>query len=81
LIFLFHDSQNTDAYRVLNNNYEPFKISNRFGQAKPSATIDIYGHLYPESQELAAMTMDEVITPIPVQLTQRSQAQKSTRPQ
>jgi hypothetical protein len=52
-------------------------VSKRLGHAKPSTTIDIYGHLYPESQELAARIMDEVITPIQVQLPQSSQAQKS----
>jgi len=37
--------------------------------------------LYPESQELAARIMDEVITPIPVELPQVSEAQKTTPPQ
>jgi integrase len=74
----FHDLRHTAASLMLNKNVPLITVSKRLGHAKPSTIIDIYGHLYPEIQELAANIMDEVITPIQVQLTQKSQAQKST---
>lgn len=41
---------------MLNKNAPVITVSKRLGHAKPSRTIDdIYGHLYPESQELAAI--------------------------
>jgi hypothetical protein len=41
-------------------------ISRSSGYAKPSITLDIYGHLIPGMQEGAAQLMDELITPIAV---------------
>ncbi|MFA9492100.1 MAG: hypothetical protein ACERK1_12830, partial [Anaerolineales bacterium] len=36
--------------------------------AKPSITLDLYGHLYHEMQGEAAKIMDELVTPIKVKL-------------
>ena len=66
---------------MLNKDVPVITVSKRLGHAKPSTTIDIYGHLYPESQELAAKIMDEVITPILVQLPPNSVAQNPIPPQ
>ncbi len=77
----FHDLRHTAASLMLNKDVPVITVSKRLGHAKPSTTIDIYGHLYPESREVAARVMDEVITSIPIQLPQRSQAQKTKPPQ
>jgi hypothetical protein len=63
---------------MLNKDVPVTTVSKRLEHAKPSTSIDIYGNWYPESQELAARIIDEVITPIKVQLPQISEAQKST---
>jgi hypothetical protein len=39
-----------------------------------STTLDIYGHLIPVMQEEAARIMDELITPIPVDLSKTANA-------
>jgi len=36
--------------------------------AKPSVTLDIYGHLYNEMQEEASRLMDELVSPVKVSL-------------
>ena len=40
------------------------------GHSKLSITLDTYGHLMPEMQNEAADLMDELVTPIEVQLHQ-----------
>jgi integrase len=62
---------------IFNTDVPVITVSKRLDHAKPSTTIDIYGHLYPEGQEMAARIMDDVITPIEVQHPQSSQAHKS----
>lgn len=64
----FHDLRHTAASLMLNRNLPPIVVSKRLGHAKPSTTLDIYGHLLPEGQEEAARVMDEIITPIAVTL-------------
>ena len=36
--------------------------------SKPSTTLDIYGHLIPVMQDGVAILMDELVTPIPVEM-------------
>jgi hypothetical protein len=43
------------------------------GHSKPSITLDVYGHLYHESQNEAARIMDELVTPVRVDLFARSE--------
>jgi integrase len=64
----FHDLRHTAASLLLNNNVPVFVVSRMLGHSKPSTTLDIYGHLYHESQVAAAEIMDKLVTPIPVQL-------------
>ncbi|MCJ7659792.1 MAG: hypothetical protein MUO67_11630 [Anaerolineales bacterium] len=47
-------------------------MSKILGHAKPSTTMDIYGHLINEMQEEAARIMDELVTPIQVELRETS---------
>ena len=35
-------------------------VSNRLGHEKVSTTLDIYGHLYPNKQQMIADKMDEM---------------------
>lgn len=49
---------------MLNHGFPVLIVSKRLGHAKPSITLDIYGHLIPSLQEQVAQMMDEVITPI-----------------
>ena len=60
----FHDLRHTAASLMLNHGIPVLIVSKRLGHAKPSITLDIYGHLIPSMQEQVAQLMDEVITPI-----------------
>lgn len=60
----FHDLRHTAASLMLNHGIPVLIVSKRLGHAKPSITLDIYGHLIPSMQERVAQIMDEVITPI-----------------
>jgi hypothetical protein len=39
-------------------------VSRRLGHAKPSITLDVYGHLFPSIQAEAAQKIDDLITPV-----------------
>jgi integrase len=60
----FHDLRHTAASLMLNQGIPVLVVSKRLGHAKPSITLDIYGHLIQVYQEEAASLMDEVVTPI-----------------
>jgi len=64
----FHDLRHTAASIMLNNNIPVLVVSKILGHTKPSTTLDIYGHLIPVMQEEAARIMDELVTPIPVEM-------------
>ena len=52
---------------MLNHGIPVIVVTRRLGPAKPSITLDIYGHLIPGIQEEAAQLMDELITPVEFQ--------------
>lgn len=64
----FHDLRHTAASLMLNNGVPPIVISRILGHAKPSITMDIYGHLLSSMQTQAAIIMDELVTPIQVNI-------------
>jgi integrase len=64
----FHDLRHTAASLMLNNGVPILVVSKILGHSKASTTLDIYGHLISVMQEGAARMMDELITPIPVDL-------------
>ena len=64
----FHDLRHTAASLMLNNGVPILVVSKILGHSKASTTLDIYGHLISVMQEDAARMMDELITPIPVEL-------------
>jgi integrase len=60
----FHDLRHTAASLMLNNGVPPIVVSKILGHSKPSITLDVYGHLYQEMQTDAAKIMDDLLTPI-----------------
>ncbi len=63
----FHDLRHTAASLMLNHNVPVIVVSRRLGHARPSITLDIYGHLIPSMQTAAAQLIDELVTPIELQ--------------
>lgn len=60
----FHDLRHTAASLMLNFGVPLIVVSKRLGHANPSITLNVYGHLIPAMQELAATVMDELLTPV-----------------
>ena len=64
----FHDLRHTAASLMLNNGVPVIVVSRRLGHAQPSITLDVYAHLIPSKQQEAAALMDELLTPIKVEI-------------
>jgi integrase len=64
----FHDLRHSSASLLLNHGVPTIVVSRILGHSKPSTTLDIYGHLYHEMQGEAARIMDDLVTPIRVEL-------------
>ena len=65
----FHDLRHTAASLMLNNNIPVIVVSRRLGHAQPSITLDVYGHLIPTKQQEVASLMDQLLTPIQIQIS------------
>ncbi len=46
--------RHTAASLMLNKDVPVITVSKRLGHAKPSTTLDIYGHLYPEKSRVGS---------------------------
>jgi integrase len=64
----FHDLRHTAASLMLNHGVPVIVVSKMLGHSKASFTLDTYGHLVSVMQEEAARIMDEIVTPIPIEL-------------
>jgi integrase len=57
----FHDLRHTAASLMLNNGVDLLVASHRLGHARPSFTLDIYGHLMPSTQNKVAEVLDKLV--------------------
>lgn len=57
----FRDLRHTAASLMLNNGVDVFIASKRLGHAKPSITLDVYGHLLTSDQNGVGDKMDELV--------------------
>jgi len=67
-VIRFHDLRHTAASLMFNQGVPPFVVSKILGHSKPSTTMDIYGHLIPIMHEGVGNLMDDMLTPIPVEM-------------
>ncbi len=58
----FHDLRHTAVSLMLNNGVDLFVASKRLGHAKPSISLDVYGHLLSSAQNEVAKKMDILVT-------------------
>ena len=58
----FHDLRHTAASLMLNNGVDVLVASQRLGHAKPSITLDVYGHLIHARQAHAAEVLDGLLS-------------------
>ena len=64
----FHDLRHTSLNALMEMGTPVNTVQRRGGHARPSTTVDIYGHATARSQEEAAEKIEALITPIPVEL-------------
>ena len=55
-----HDLRPSHAALLIEMGTPILAVSNRLGHEKVSTTLDIYGHLYPNKQQMIADKMDEM---------------------
>lgn len=72
----FHDLRHTAASLMLNHGVTVLAVSQRLGHAKPSITLDVYGHLLPGKQEEVAKLMDDLLTPIKLEIAPKLHPQE-----
>jgi len=58
----FHDLRHTAAAIMLNNGVDVLVASKRLGHAKPSITLDVYGHLLSSGQNEVAKKLEELVS-------------------
>jgi integrase len=64
----FHDLRHTSLSLLLNMGTPVNTVQQRAGHSKASITTDTYGHVMARSQDEAALKLEELVTPIPVEL-------------
>jgi len=64
----FHDLRHTSISFLLEMGMPVNTVQQRSGHSKPSVTTDVYGHAMTRSQEEAAEKIEEMITPVAVDL-------------
>jgi integrase len=73
----FHDMRHTAAASIMLNHGIPIiVVARRLGHARPSITLDVYGHLIPNMDEAAAQKIDELVIPIEIHQTAPNLHQK-----
>ena len=68
--FRFHDLRHTAASLMLMSNMPLIRISRQLGHAKPSTTLDIYGHLIPGLESNSVEIIDSLVEPVAAELQQ-----------
>lgn len=66
----FHDLRHTSLSLLMDIGVPVTTVQQRAGHSKASVTTDIYGHSMGRSQDLAAIQIEELISPIAVDLRQ-----------
>ncbi len=74
-----YDLRHTSASLMLNQGIPVIIASKRLGHANPSITMDTYGHLFNDMQGDVAKLMDELVTPIRVDMAEIEQDSHVTR--
>lgn len=66
----FHDLRHTAASLMLNHGVPALVVSKILGHSNPSVTLNVYAHSTLDMQSQAASIMDEIVTPIAVDISE-----------
>ncbi|MFH1446290.1 MAG: tyrosine-type recombinase/integrase [Chloroflexota bacterium] len=72
----FHDLRHTAASLMINRGVPIIVVSKMLGHSKPSVTLNIYAHCVSEYQYEAARIMEEIATPLAIDLEELHQESK-----
>ena len=72
----FHDLRHWYASTLIAANLNPKVIQARLGHATIKETMDTYGHLFPESEDLGRGTIDSIVTQALTELGRNQEAQR-----
>jgi len=75
----FHDLRHTAASLLLNNGQGAIAVSKLLGHSNPSVTLNIYAHVYNETMDEVARTMDRLVSPIAITLPENKPAETLTK--
>ena len=64
----FHDLRHTAATLMLLQGVHPKIVSERLGHSDVYITLNLYSHAVPTLQKEAAKVLDELLTPIPIEM-------------
>jgi integrase len=67
----FHDLRHTAASLMLNHGVPVLVVSQILGHSNPSVTLNVYAHCLVDMQHQAAGVMDQIVTPIPVDVPKK----------
>ena len=68
----FHNLRHTAASIMLNNGRNFIEVSKMLGHSQPSTTMNTYAHLIPVMHNDMGDFMDDLITPIPIEMGETS---------
>ena len=71
----FHDLRHWYASALIADNLNPKVIQARLGHATIKETMDTYGHLFPESEDLGRGAIDAMLTSAPTEQERNQEAQ------
>ena len=58
----FHSLRHSHASQLIAAGLDIITVSRRLGHSKPSITLDVYGHLFPSTDDRAAEIMEASLT-------------------
>jgi integrase len=74
----FHALRHTYASLLIARNVSPKVIQTRMGHASITETMDTYGHLYPESEEVTRAAIDDALNVDTIASVDKSMTQEQT---
>ena len=63
--------RHTSASLLFNQGVPVIEVSRRLGHSRASITLDVYGHLIPGMQSEVADLIDDLVTPVAIQIDQK----------
>jgi integrase len=67
-VIRFHDCRHTAATIMLSRGIPPVIVAGMLGHSISIPLVNTYAHFIPTMQDQAAQLMDDILTPIPIEI-------------